>query len=170
MKHQITWYVLPSRLLHRVSRKYCFGWTYQPDSCEFRERFEQCSDPNEWCPLCLMYGKGLTFDNHSLVLSKYTVSHVHSSPILESPWNIQYLCIGMPDSPFLQKFATSAGYREVFLFDVNMAEEQLFELGPPKTEIDQRAKEEAIQVIRFLKDHMVPQHIVISKEALEFYS
>lgn len=167
MKHQLTWYILPDCPLHRTSRKNCFGWSFQPDTLEFQELFEACPDVKEWCPLCLMYGRGLIFEANSLVLTKYTISHVQSSPVLESPWNVRFLCMGTPDSAFLRKFCISNSnpiFREVLQFDVSMAEEQLYELGTPKTDIDRLALEEALQAIRFLKEWTSAHHTIISKE------
>lgn len=166
MKHQITWYILPSRFIHQISKAHCYGWMYQVDSkLEFQEIWEQDPHEEHWCHLCLLYGRGLPLDFHPIVIAKYSVSHVYASPMLDSAWNVRYLCMGTPDSPFLRKFNhASSKYKEVFPFDIVQAEEQLEELGQPCTDVDRQALEESLNVIRFLKEWVFSQHIVISKE------
>lgn len=129
--------------------------------------YEYINDYNEkhreeWCPKCHMFANGL--HGASTVVAKTHIGHSYSSLYWRSKWNIKDMYLGSADTEFVKLFRDEYYYREVSVYDVERAIEQIKDLGVPKRNSDIEACEETMSILNFLKHWTEKEDVIVIME------
>jgi hypothetical protein len=175
MGRSLFWFIVPREISHDTTKKLCMNLEFEPEKDEINELIYKQVHPEDvidyeqspvnysapylyhdihskdWCPKCKMFASGL-YDSELLV--RHTdVQHNNQNPIWSSDWNIKGFHLGSSTTDFVRRFDNDRMYREISKSDVEDAYDRIDRLGNCFRSSDKEAKEEAMQVLDWLRTY-----------------